>query len=155
MYCSSCGVAVAQGLSYCNYCGAKLSGAKGDSHIKSSEVKPELLVSAMVALFILGLGAIAVLIGVMKEVAGFDPPILLAVTMFSFVLMLVVEGVIIGLLLKGKRGAQEAGDIERLKEQMIKELGGARERVLPEPVPSITEHTTRAFEPIYSERKSK
>jgi hypothetical protein len=155
MYCSSCGVAVAQGLSYCNYCGAKLSGAKGDSHIKSSEVKPELLVSAMVALFILGLGAIAVLIGVMKEVAGFDLPILLAVTMFSFVLMLVVEGVIIGLLLKGKRGAQEAGDTERLKEQMIKELGGARERVLPEPVPSVTEHTTRAFEPIYSERKSK
>jgi len=155
MYCSSCGVAVAQGLSYCNYCGAKLSGAKGESLIKSSEVKPELLVSAMVALFILGLGAIAVLIGVMKEVAGFDLPILLAATMFSFVLMLVVEGVIIGLLLKGKRGAREAADTGRLKEQMIKELGGTRERVLPEPVPSITEHTTRAFEPIYSERKSK
>ena len=155
MYCSSCGVAVAQGLSYCNYCGAKLSGAKGESLIKSSGVKPELLVSAMVALFILGLGAIAVLIGVMKQVAGFDLPILLAVTMFSFVLMLVVEGVLIGLLLKGERGAQEAGDTERLKEQMIKELGGARERVLPEPVPSVTEHTTRAFEPIYSERKSK
>ena len=155
MYCSSCGVAVAQGLSYCNYCGAKLSGAKGDSLIKSSEVKPELLVSAMVALFILGLGAIAVLIGVMKEVAGFDLPILLAVTMFSFVLMLVVESVLIGLLLKGKRDAQEAGDTERLKEQTIKELGGAQARVLPEPVPSVTEHTTRAFEPIYSERKSK
>jgi len=155
MYCSSCGVAVAQGLSYCNYCGAKLSGAKGDSLIKSSEVKPELLVSAMVALFILGLGAIAVLIGVMKEVAGFDLPILLAVTMFSFVLMLVVESVLIGLLLKGKRDAQEAGDTERLKEQTIKELGGAQARVLPEPVPSVTEHTTRAFEPIYNERKSK
>ncbi len=25
MYCSSCGVAVAQGLSYCNFCGAKLN----------------------------------------------------------------------------------------------------------------------------------
>jgi hypothetical protein len=69
--------------------------------------------------------------------------------------MLVVEGVIIGLLLKGKRGAQEAGDTGRLKEQMIKEMGEAQGRVLPEPVPSITEHTTRAFEPIYSERKSK
>ena len=48
-----------------------------------------------------------------------------------------------------------AGDTGRLKEQMIKELGEAQGRVLPEPVPSITEHTTRAFEPIYSERKSK
>jgi hypothetical protein len=155
MYCSSCGAAVAQGLSYCNYCGAKLSGAKGDDVIKSSGVKPELLVSAMVGLFILGLVAIGVLIGVLKAVAGFDIPILLAVTMFSFVLMLVVEGVLIGLLLKGRRGGKEAGDAERLKEQTTKELGEGRARMLPpEHVPSVTEHTTRAFDPIYSERKS-
>lgn len=155
MYCSSCGVAVAQGLSYCNHCGTKLSGAKSDHVIKSSEVKPEKLVEAMVAVFVCGLGAIAILIGVMKAVAGFDLPILLAITMFSFVLMLMVEGVLIRLLLKGKRGAQGTGDTERLKEQTTKELGETRARVLTEPVPSVTEHTTRAFDPIYSERKSK
>ena len=155
MYCSSCGVAVAQGLSYCNHCGAKLNDARGDNITISPEVKPELLVSSMVALFIFGLVAIAVLIGVMKQVAGFDLPILLAVTMFSFLLLLVVEGVLIRLLLKGKRGAKEAGDTERLKGQRTKELGESQARVLPEPVPSVTEHTTRAFEPIYSERKSK
>ena len=155
MYCSSCGVAVAQGLSYCNYCGAKLSEANGDNVTKSSGVKPELLVSAMVGLFVLGLIAIGVLIGVMKQVAGFDLPILLAITMFSFVLMLVVEGVLIGLLLSGRRGAKKAGDTERLKEQTTKELGEAQARVLPEPVPSVTEQTTRAFEPIYRGRKSK
>jgi len=75
MYCSSCGVAVAQGLSYCNYCGAKLNGAKGDNVIKSSEVKPESLINAA--------------------------------------------------------------------------------RVLLEPIPSVTEHTTREFEPLYSERTSR
>lgn len=155
MYCSSCGVAVAQGLTYCNYCGAKLSGAERDNVIKSPEVKPELLVAAMAALFILGLLAIAVLIGVMKAVAGFDFSILLAVTIFSFVLLLVVEGVLIGLLLKGKKGTKAAGDTERLKEQTTKELDAAQARVLQEPVPSVTEHTTRAFEPIYTERKSK
>lgn len=154
MYCSSCGVALAQGLSYCNYCGAKLSGANGDNVVVSSGVKPELLVSAMVGGFVLGLMAIAVLIGVLKAVAGFDFPILIAVTMFSFALMLVVEGVLIGLLLKGKRGAKESADTGRLKEQMTRELGEAQARVLPEPVPSVTEHTTRAFEPVYSERKS-
>ena len=109
----------------------------------------------MVAVFIFGLGAIAVLIGVLKAVAGFEPHLLLAALMFSFTLMLVVEGVLIGLLLKGRRGAKEAGDTERLKEQTTKELGEAQARVLSEPVPSVTEHTTRAFEPIYSERKSK
>src|SRR5437773_11915508 len=65
MYCSSCGVAVAQGLSYCNYCGAKLNGVRGDSVVKSSEVKPEMLVSAMVAVFVLGIGAIPVLVVLM------------------------------------------------------------------------------------------
>ena len=155
MYCPSCGVSVAQGSTYCKHCGEKLSGAKGDAVITSSEVKPELLVSAMVAVFVLGLVAIAVLIGVLKQVAGFDLPFLLAATMLSFLLMLVVEGVLIGLLLKGKSGAKEAGDTERLKEQKTKELGEGQARVLPEPAPSITEHTTRAFEPIYSERESK
>src|SRR5215216_634383 len=128
MYCSSCGGAVAQGLSYCNYCGAKLSG---DSVIKSSEIKPELLVSAMVGLFILGLVAIAVLVGVMKAVAGFDLPFLLAATTISFLLMVVVEGVLIGLLLKGRRAAGRADDAERPKEQTTRELGDAQARALP------------------------
>ena len=155
MYCSSCGVAVAQGLSYCNHCGAKLNGAKGDSVIKSSEVKPEKLVEMLVAVFVCGLGAIAVLIGVMKAVAGFDLSIILAVTIFSFVLMLIVEGVLIWLLLSGRRGVKEVGDAEPPKGQKTKGLGEGQARVLPEPVSSVTEHTTRAFEPIYSEPKSK
>jgi hypothetical protein len=154
MYCSTCGATVAQDLSYCNHCGAKVGGAKGDGASKSSEVKPELLVSAMVGLFILGLVAIAVLVGVLKAVADFDFPILLVVTMFSFLLMLMVEGVLIGLLLGGRRRARKTEAAERqLKEKPTRELGEAR--VLPEPMPSITEHTTRSFEPIYSERKSK
>lgn len=154
MYCSSCGGAVAQGLSFCNYCGAKLGGAKDDNVVRSSEVKPELLVSAMVGLFILGLVAIAVLVGVLKAVAGFDLPLLLAATTFSFLLMFVVEGVLIGLLLRRRKGAKGAGDAGRLKGQTTKELVEAQARVLPEPVPSVTEHTTRTLEPVYSERKS-
>ena len=155
MYCSTCGVAVAQGLSFCNYCGAKLGGAQGADVGRPSEIKPELLVSAMVGLFILGLVAIAVLVGVMKAVAGFDLPFLLAATMFSFLLMLVVEGVLIGLLLKGRKTAKGADDAGRPKEQTTRELGDAQARALPEPVPSVTEHTTRTFEPVYSERRSK
>lgn len=154
MYCSTCGAAVAQGLSYCNYCGVKLSGAKDGGDVKSGEVRPELLVSAMVGLFVLGLAAIAVLVGVLKAVAGFDLPILVAVTIFSFLLMIMVEGVLVGLLFKGRKGAKGAGDAGRPNEQTTRELGEARARALPEPVPSVTEHTTRTFEPSYVERKS-
>jgi hypothetical protein len=155
MYCSSCGVAVAPGLSYCNYCGEKLSSAKRDSIIKSPEVKPETLVGAMVFAFVFGLGAITVLMGVMKAVLRLEVGMVLAFALLSFLIMLSLEGVFIRLLLRRKRGAEEASDTEFLTGQATRELDAAQARVLPEPLPSVTEHTTRAFDPIYPERTSK
>ena len=153
MYCSACGVAVAQGLSYCNYCGAKVIGSSGDGVARPEPVKPGLLVSAIAGLFIMGLVAIAILIGVLKAVAGFDLPFLLAAMITSFVLWFIVEGVLIGMLLKGKRAPKET-DNKRLDANTTKELGEAQARILPEPVASVTEHTTRAFAPVYREQKS-
>ena len=155
MYCSSCGVAVTPGLSYCNYCGEKLSGAKSDSTIKSPEVRPETLVGAMVFTFVFGLGAITVFMGVMKAVLHLELGQILAFMLLSFLILLSLEGVIIRLLFRRKRGADEAGDTVQLKGQATRELDAAQARVLPEPMPSVTEHTTRAFDPIYSERTSK
>jgi hypothetical protein len=155
MYCSSCGVAVAQGVSYCNYCGAKLNGVKDDSVTKSSEVKPELLVHSMVGVFVLGLMAITVLMGVMKAVLGFSVGQVLAFTLLSFLIMLLVEGVCIRLLFRRNRSAEETGATALSKNQDTKELDAAPARVLQDPVPSVTENTTRAFDPIYNERTSK
>jgi predicted amidophosphoribosyltransferase len=155
MYCPACGVAVAQGLSYCNYCGAKLNVEKGDGVVKSAEAKTELLVSAMVVVFVLGLGAITGLMAVMKAVLDLNTGQILAFTLLSFLVMLLVEGVIIRLLFRRNRGAEKPGDTALSKEQATKELDAAQTRALPEPIRSVTEHTTRAFEPIYSEQKSK
>ena len=154
MYCSSCGVVVAQGLSYCNYCGAKLNSEKGDSLIKSSEVKSESLVWGMVAVLVFGFVAIVFLMMAMKMV-GLNVGQILAFTILSFLIMLLVEGVFIWQLLRRKRGAEETGDTALSKEQATKELDAAQARVLPEAMPSVTEHTTRTLEPVYSERKSK
>ena len=151
MYCSFCGVAVTPGLSYCNYCGEKLSGVKSDSIIKSPEVKPETIVAAMVFSFVFGLGAITVLLGVMKAVLHLEAGLILAFAVLSFLIMLSLEGVFIRLLLRRKRGgAGEAGDTLPVKEQATRELDAAQARVLPEPMPSVTELTTRAFDPIPS-----
>src|SRR5947209_19702928 len=98
MYCSSCGVAVAQGLAYCNYCGAKVSGAKGDSVNESSAVKPEMLVAAMVFVFVFGLASITVLMGVMKAVLNLNPGKNLSFTLLSLHIMLSMDGVRILLL---------------------------------------------------------
>lgn len=154
MYCSSCGKVVAQGLSYCNHCGAKLSGAKAESVTKSSELFPDSLVWAVVSIFVIGLGCIIGLMAVMKDLLNFNTGIILTITLLSFLLMFAVEGVFIWLLLSRSRGAKAAGKAKEAKEQVTKELDAAQARALSEPASSITENTTRKFEPIYSERKT-
>jgi hypothetical protein len=127
---------------------------EGDNGVKSSEVKPESLVWAMVAVLVFGFVAIMFLMMAMKMV-GLGVGQILAFTILSFLIMLVVEGVFISQLLGRKRGTKETADIGLAKEQATTELYEAQARVLPEPMPSVTEHTTRTFDPIYSERKSK
>ena len=158
MYCSSCGKAVAQGLSYCNYCGAKLSDTKADSLVKTTELRAEsLIISAMVGLFVLGLVAITMLMGVMKVILRFDEGLLLAIAGLSFLIMLLIEGVLVRQLLHRRRSIEEGRGIVAalVKGQETRELDAAQERALPEGMPSVTEHTTRTLEPVYQERPPK
>lgn len=154
MYCSVCGVSVAQGLSYCNYCGAKLSGT-GDTAPETPAVKPELLVSAMAGVFILGMVAITLLMGMMKQVLGLPAERVLGFTLLPFLVLLALEGVFLRLLLRGRRRVQDKQSAIKSKEQVTNELDAAHARALPEPLASVTEHTTRSFAPIHNERKSK
>ena len=153
MYCSDCGSAVTRGLSYCIHCGATLSVANAERVPRQSGLSPELLVRAMLFAFIFGLGAIIGLMFGMKMV-GFNLGLIIAATLLSFTLMIAIESVLISLLFSRKRGAKEASDAAQLKGKVTKELGEADSRALPEPLPSVTEHTTRALAPVYSERKS-
>src|SRR5215212_10090028 len=146
MYCSSCGVSITQGLSYCNHCGAKLSGEKGDSLIKTTELRAEsLIITAMVRLFVLGLLAITALMGVMKAVLDLNAGQILGFATLSFLIMLLIEGVLIWRLSRRKRDAEATGDTALPKKQTTKELDAAQARVLPEAMPSVTEHTTRTL----------
>src|SRR5215213_6765296 len=136
MYCSSCGVSVAQGLSYCNHCGAKLNGEKGDSLIKTTELRAEsLIISAMVGLFVLGLLAIAVLMGVMKAVLDLNAGQILGFATLSFLIMLLIEGVLIWRLSRRQRAAEAIGDAALSKGQATKGLEAARAGMLPEAMP--------------------
>ncbi|MFL6229423.1 MAG: hypothetical protein ACJ741_11650 [Pyrinomonadaceae bacterium] len=119
--------------------------------MKSSEVRPASLVWGMVAVLVFGFVAITFL-KMAKKMVGFHVGQIFAFTMLSFLIMLLVEGVFIWQLLRRKRGAEEAGDTSLSKEPTTKELDAAQARMLSEPMPSVTEHTTRSFEPIYSER---
>ena len=152
MYCSSCGVAVTKGLSYCNHCGVRVN--RSDGVRDSPEVRPEMLVAAMVGTFVFGLVAITILAGVLKNALGLpDGLVLFFGLTLPFVLMLILEGIFIRLLLRRRRETDETHRPTLAEGQSTNELDAAQARALPEARASVTEHTTRAFEPVYRDRK--
>ena len=149
MYCSSCGVAVGKGLTYCNYCGARLTSTGTEFEFR--EVKPGLLVSAMAGIFVLGLPGIAFIVFMLNAALRLDPQQTMAFTWMVLILLVALELVFLFLLLR-RRPRNEAEQESRIKASETKELEAKHAGRLPEPVPSVTEHTTRAFDPVPRER---
>lgn len=151
MYCSTCGVALAQGLSYCNYCGSKLNEPEFGA---SPRLRPESLIFAILATFVFGIGAITVFIGVLKAALRLSNDEVLAFAFVPFLVMLILEFVFVRLLLRNTRGAEQGKKV-KLKGQATKELDAAHAPALPEPAGSVTDRTTRTFDPVYTRRDSK
>ena len=153
MFCSTCGVAVADSLSYCNHCGARIIRSSSDLIASSrEEVKPGLLVSAMAGTFILGLIAITALLSVLKSVLGLESGQILFFAALSFLMLISLEGVYLLLLFRRHRGTEARTPAELPVGHTTKELGAPQVQALREPPASVTDQTTRTFEPIYTNR---
>jgi hypothetical protein len=118
---------------------------------KTSEVPAESLIWAIVAIFVVGMGTIIGLMAVMKNELHFDLSLILFFSLVSFALMTAIEAVFIWLLFSRSRA--KAPREMRSNAQPTKELFEGSQKVLPEPLPSVTEQTTRAFDPVYEKRK--
>lgn len=152
MYCSSCGIEYVLGLNYCNRCGANLSPSPiVEPEIRAGSLtKPTIAVGLIVVL--ITLGGFALMIGGAIELANVfhqkDP--VMAIIMMGMLTILVGDIMLIRLLsrlinasLQTKRPAQLK--MPAASEQRPAQIGAARS----EPIPSVTEHTTRAFEPVF------
>ena len=145
MYCSSCGVALAKGLSFCNYCGARVPST--EAALEFREVKPGLLVSAMAGVFVLGLPGIVFLIFMLNAVR-LNPGQTMAFAWASLLLLVALELVFLFLLVRRRPPSDEPHPMDSLRRSETNELETTHKGALPEPVASITEHTTRAFDSV-------
>lgn len=152
MYCPSCGVALAQGLRFCNYCGARLNSSNPGAEPR--EVKPEALIGAMAVVFIFGLAATSLLILLLSESVHLQPGQIMGFAGFSLLIIAALEAVFITLLFRRRPRTKETNEPGQLQKPVTKELHAMPDKI-SEPVPSVTEHTTRAFDPIYSEQVKK
>lgn len=149
MYCSTCGVALSKGLSFCNYCGARLPSS--EASLEFREVRPQLLVSAMAGIFVLGLPGIVFLIFMLNAVR-LDSGQVMAFAWTTLLLLVALEAFFVMLLLRRKPLKDEPPHDHQFKGPQTNELEARHVGALAEPAPSVTEHTTRAFDPIPRER---
>jgi hypothetical protein len=124
-----------------------------DGSAKQNNQALDSLIWAIVGVFVCGLGGLIGLIAVMRNY-GLNDGLVNAFALSIFAFMLVIEAVFIGLLLK-KSGRSEGREKKRIKQKQTKELEASQPRALPEHLTSVTENTTRAFEPVFRERNTR
>ena len=151
MYCQTCGVELANALSYCNKCGANLGTleVKGQADTAATAIDTLLwvIVGTTITLLGMGLGALVLINkGEINERLG------TAFVILTFVTLVVLEGVLVWRLLYLSRGAEKIRAASQPNDLSTNELNPLTARALHEvlePVPSVTEETTRTLEPLY------
>ena len=151
MYCSSCGAAVTPGLTYCNRCGAELKTNELNAN-RRTQVSIDSLVWAIASVTIVGLGVLIGLMAVMKEVLHFHDGLIIAFSLLAFLTFLGIDIVFVWQLVRLNSNARQAAKIIQQKGIATKELDEAR--ALPEPLLSVTDHTTRTLEHTDKARKT-
>ena len=144
MYCSACGTPLAAGLSYCNRCGMNLkerSETSGGSNIVSSY---------LTSITLLGVGGLGLMLGgamAMKNGAQMPEEIIGIFMVMCFFVVTLVEIFLCRQLSRLTRTL----DHKQLAAPSIPatqpaDFRAPQPRVLAEPLPSVTENTTRTLE---------
>jgi hypothetical protein len=156
MYCSSCGAALTQELSYCNRCGADLKPS--ESLVSTGKPKGIAYIVPLSMAMTIGvaLGGLAVVFSFLMELmkAGFPLNNAMILAVFSLLMLLGTVALLsrhssrlIGVYL-------QSGDAIQPKKPKLSGQPPAQLDASREPVLSVTEHTTRTLEPSYRQQRT-
>ena len=154
MYCPSCGTELTSELSYCNRCGANLKPVTG--------VAPAKLVGAAwaisMAVALITLGSFVMIFGLVITLitrgVNLSPGGMFWIA-FALLIILAIDWLLVRQLsrvLDMPRLSASATQTKKpeLNEKPMSQIGAVRE-----PVSSVTELTTRTFEPVNRQRETK
>ena len=153
MYCSSCGTEVIQGLNYCNRCGANLSQS---SNLPDQPLRPVNLTGPTIAIALMVIVGLGIIFASVNDLARNDfHPVALTWMVIGGL------GMITGVAALVIRQWSNLAGVAKQKEQTFPRKKTAAKESAPaqlpplrsEPVPSVTEHTTRTFDPAFVERE--
>jgi len=151
MYCPTCGNEITVELKYCNRCGANLTLPSMTSPVALAPVK---LTVPSIVLGITILGGLGVIFGSATEFARqqMHPAAIVWMVLFSSATLFGCTGLLIRFLTRMMTLQREMPAAQPPR-PAISDRQTAHHLPPPrmEPVPSVTENTTRTFSPIYRE----
>ena len=146
MYCSNCGTPRAPGLSYCNRCGVDLRERKEWSNTAAISA----MLTAITTLGLAGLGIMLIGALILRKKANLDPELIGVFMMFTFLIVAFTEFMLVRNLSK-LTSSNESGKYVP-PPTPTNELRLPAASTLGEPVPSVTENTTRTLDYVRRER---
>jgi len=163
MYCPSCGTELTQEMSYCNRCGASLKAIENQPAAPVQRVNATGAAWAIsIAVAIITFGGFGMIFSLIRTIVSRGQSLneeAVMLTIAALMAILIVDFLLIRQLprlfnlLPAKSEKEESQKSWRGRQ----ELSGkpAPQIVAPrEPGSSVTEHTTRTFEPVYRERNT-
>jgi len=152
MYCPVCGAESTQGLNYCKRCGAGLGGSNTSMEPKASGRMFGLILP--VALVCIG-GFIALFTTVynLGERPGFDTRALIAIMAFGGATVVCVVGLLVWLLLR-LAGYEPTPRYDKTERSLSRDYTPQQLPPSPISMPSVTENTTRNFDPARFRERS-
>lgn len=150
MYCPSCGNETTVEVKYCKRCGVNLSLPV---HSWSQPAHPVKLTGPTIVLGVTMLGAMGILFAAVTELAriGIHPAAVAWIVIFSMAILFGFTALLIRFWSKLVFQQRESKDIPTYHTPAALERGVAPQLPARDPVPSVTENTTRTFSPIYPE----
>ena len=139
MYCANCGTQLVQGLSYCNRCGFNLR--------EKSEKNTGAIAAFLIAITLLGLGGLGVMLGgavALRQQGMLSQDLIGVFMLFTFLTVSATELMLIRNLSKLLSAKEKPA--RSLPPPVPNDLRIPQHSTLGEPVPSVTENTTRTLE---------
>ena len=142
MYCAACGTPLAPGLSYCNRCGMSL---KERSEPTSTPVN-----SYLTAIAIVGIAGLSLMLGgaiALRNGAQFGEEMVGVFMLMTFAIVGLVELSLCRQLSRLNRASERSQPLAPPPPMTLPaEFRGLQPHALGEPLPSVTENTTRTLE---------
>jgi hypothetical protein len=158
MYCPGCGAQATNGLKFCKQCGAGLGPgpafSASEPGITVSKLLPFFLaVSGVCGIGLFGLFLVLSRIIRMGMPRGATIPIIMAVSVFGSLTIIVVVSLLVRQLSRLISILQDADSSAQANRPVAGEYLPVQFNTAPVCLPSVTEHTTRNFEPVLRRRR--